>query len=41
VTFTGWSGACTGTGACVVTLDGGLGQGKTVTANFAPTCRSP
>ena len=34
VTFTGWSGACTGTGACVVTLDGGLGQGKAVTANF-------
>jgi hypothetical protein len=29
-TFTGWSGACTGTEACVVTLDGA----KTVTATF-------
>jgi len=29
-TFTGWSGACSGTGACVVTLD----AAKTVTATF-------
>ncbi|MBK7001990.1 MAG: DUF1566 domain-containing protein [Rhodoferax sp.] len=32
-TFTGWSGACTGIGSCVVTLD----ATKTVTANFNPT----
>ncbi len=30
-TFTGWSGACTGAGACVVTMD----AAKTVTATFA------
>ncbi|MEZ4332530.1 MAG: hypothetical protein R3F35_12285 [Myxococcota bacterium] len=30
--FTGWSGACTGTGPCVVTLD----QARSVTANFVP-----
>jgi hypothetical protein len=29
-TFTGWSGACSGTGACVVTMD----SAKAVTANF-------
>ncbi len=29
-TFTGWSGACTGTGACIVTLD----AAKSVTATF-------
>ena len=29
--FTGWSGACTGTGTCLVTMDGS----KTVTATFA------
>ena len=29
-TFTGWSGACTGTGSCVVTMN----AAKTVTANF-------
>ena len=29
-TFTGWSGACSGTGACSVTMD----ADKTVTANF-------
>jgi uncharacterized repeat protein (TIGR02543 family) len=29
-TFVGWSGACTGTGACVVTMD----ANKTVTATF-------
>ncbi|MDC4223902.1 MAG: PA14 domain-containing protein [Candidatus Manganitrophus sp.] len=29
-TFTGWSGACSGTGSCVVTMDGI----KSVTANF-------
>ena len=29
-TFTGWSGACTGTGACVVTMD----AAKSVTATF-------
>ncbi len=30
-TFTGWSGACTGTGACDVTLNGGA----SVTASFS------
>ncbi|HTJ44209.1 MAG TPA: InlB B-repeat-containing protein [Kofleriaceae bacterium] len=30
-TFTGWSGACSGTGACTVTMD----QSKIVTATFA------
>ena len=30
-TFTGWSGACTGTGSCVVTMD----AAKSVTAAFA------
>ena len=30
--FTGWAGACTGTGACSVTINGD----KSVTANFAP-----
>jgi hypothetical protein len=30
-TFTGWSGACTGTGSCVVTMN----ANKTVTATFA------
>jgi uncharacterized repeat protein (TIGR02543 family) len=30
VVFTGWSGACTGTGSCVVTMD----AAKSVTANF-------
>ena len=30
-TFAGWSGACTGTGACVLTMDGN----KSVTATFA------
>lgn len=30
--FTGWSGACSGTGSCVVTLD----ADATVQANFAP-----
>jgi uncharacterized repeat protein (TIGR02543 family) len=29
-TFTGWSGACSGTGACSVTMD----ASKTVTATF-------
>jgi len=29
-TFTGWSGACSGTGSCVVTMD----AGKSVTATF-------
>jgi uncharacterized repeat protein (TIGR01451 family)/uncharacterized repeat protein (TIGR02543 family) len=35
--FSGWSGACTGSGACAVTMD----ADKTVTANFIvlpPTC---
>jgi hypothetical protein len=31
-TFTGWSGACTGTGACIVTMD----AARSVTANFVP-----
>jgi uncharacterized repeat protein (TIGR02543 family) len=30
--FTGWSGACSGVGACTVTMDGA----KTVTATFSP-----
>jgi List-Bact-rpt repeat protein len=30
--FTGWSGACTGTGSCVVTMD----ANKSVTATYAP-----
>ena len=34
--FTGWSGACTGTAACVVTLD----QARQVTASFALEKRS-
>jgi Fe-S cluster biogenesis protein NfuA len=32
-TFTGWSGACSGTGACFITMD----AAKTVTAHFIPT----
>jgi hypothetical protein len=32
-TFAGWSGACTGTGACQVTMD----QARGVTATFNPT----
>ncbi len=32
-TFTGWSGACTGTGACTVTVD----DERSVTATFADT----
>ncbi|WP_158508932.1 InlB B-repeat-containing protein [Gemmatirosa kalamazoonensis] len=32
-TFTGWSGACSGTGACVVTMD----AAKSVTATFTST----
>jgi len=32
-TFTGWTGACTGTGSCVVTMN----AAKTVTATFAIT----
>jgi len=35
-TFAGWSGACTGTGTCVVTMD----AAKTVTANFTPNAYS-
>src|SRR5262249_50071317 len=31
-TLTGWSGACTGTGSCSVTVD----SAKSVTASFAP-----
>jgi uncharacterized repeat protein (TIGR01451 family)/uncharacterized repeat protein (TIGR02543 family) len=31
--FTGWSGACSGTGACLVTMD----ASKAVTATFQPT----
>lgn len=31
--FTGWSGACTGTSACVVTMD----QARSVSTTFAPT----
>jgi uncharacterized repeat protein (TIGR02543 family) len=32
-TFTGWSGACTGTGACTVTMS----ANRAVTATFSPT----
>ena len=32
-TFTGWSGACSGTGTCVVTMD----AAKSITANYATT----
>jgi uncharacterized repeat protein (TIGR02543 family) len=32
-TFTGWSGACSGTGTCILAMDGN----KTVTANFIRT----
>ena len=35
--FSGWSGACTGTGDCVVTLD----VSKAVTATFAPATGIP
>ena len=38
-TFTGWSGACTGTGSCIVTMD----AAKPVTAHFTellPTCHT-
>ena len=35
--FTGWSGACAGTAACVVTPD----QARQVTASFALEKRSP
>lgn len=31
--FNGWTGACTGTGTCSITMD----ANKTVTANFVPT----
>lgn len=34
--FAGWSGACTGTGACVVTMD----KAKAVTATFVPDANS-
>lgn len=36
-TFTGWSGACTGTAACVVTMN----STQSVTANFALTVTAP
>ena len=32
-TFTGWSGACTGTGLCTVTVD----QARSVTSTFSPS----
>ncbi|PTL59657.1 InlB B-repeat-containing protein [Paraconexibacter algicola] len=35
--FTGWTGACTGTGACTVTLD----QARTVTATFTRAVVTP
>src|SRR5262245_31559044 len=35
-TFSGWSGACTGTGSCSVTMD----AAKSVTANFDPVTYS-
>ena len=36
VVFAGWSGACSGTGACTVTMD----AAKAVTATFEPTPRA-
>jgi hypothetical protein len=36
-TFAGWSGACSGTGTCTVTMD----ANKTVTATFTSTVRPP
>jgi hypothetical protein len=36
-TFAGWSGACSGTGTCTVTMD----TDKTVTATFTSTVRPP
>lgn len=36
-TFTGWSGDCTGSGACQVTMD----AAKEVTANFDPVSEGP
>jgi hypothetical protein len=35
--FTGWSGACTGSGPCVVTVENAL----SATANFEPVCAAP
>jgi hypothetical protein len=35
-TFAGWSGACTGTGACSVTMDAAKSVGATFTANAGP-----
>lgn len=40
-TFTGWSGACTGTGTCRVTVDQGRDVAATFTANIAPTPQPP
>jgi hypothetical protein len=36
-TFVGWSGDCTGTGACIVTLD----QARSVTATFTVSAHQP
>jgi hypothetical protein len=36
-TFTGWSGACTGTGTCTVTMD----QDRAVTATFDVAAQTP
>lgn len=36
-TFVGWSGDCTGTGACSVTMN----ADRSVTATFAPACTTP
>lgn len=35
--FTGWSGACSGTGTCVVTMS----AAQSVTANFGALCNTP
>ncbi|MDY0013038.1 MAG: InlB B-repeat-containing protein [Rhodocyclaceae bacterium] len=35
--FAGWSGACSGTGSCVVTMS----AAKSVTANFGALCNTP
>ena len=36
-TFTGWSGACTGTGSCIVTMSQARAVTATFTANATPT----
>ena len=40
-TFTGWSGACTGTGTCQVTMSADMTVTATFTASAAPTAGAP